>query len=52
MKPEIKDTVGVLAANGGALGLNLTQCNEILQFISLALAIAYTLYKFYYIKKQ
>lgn len=42
----MKDTVEVVAANGGALGLTLTQCNEILQFISLSLAIAFTLYKF------
>tara|TARA_R100001129_G_scaffold161825_2_gene126869 strand:+ start:581 stop:739 length:159 start_codon:yes stop_codon:yes gene_type:complete len=46
MKPAMKDTVEVLAANGGALGLTLTQCNEILQFISLILAIGFTVYKF------
>jgi len=46
MKPAIKDTAEVLAANGGALGLSLSQCNEILQFISLVLAIAFTVYKF------
>tara|TARA_R100000951_G_scaffold111331_1_gene110233 strand:+ start:4253 stop:4441 length:189 start_codon:yes stop_codon:yes gene_type:complete len=46
MTKELKDTVEVVAANGGALGLTLTQCNEILQFISLTLAIAFTIYKF------
>ena len=43
----MKDTVEVFAANGGALGLSLTQCNEMLQFISLSLAIGFTLYKFF-----
>jgi len=50
MTKELKDTVEVIAANGGALGLTLVQCNEILQFISLTLAIGFTLYKF--IKKK
>ena len=31
MNKELKDTVEVLAANGGALGITLTQCNELLQ---------------------
>ncbi len=48
----MKDTVEVVAANGGALGLTLTQCNEILQFISLTLAIAFTVYKFAKAKKK
>ena len=47
---DLKDTIEVMAANGGALGLTLIQCNEILQFISLSLAIAFTIYKF--IKKK
>jgi len=51
MRSEVKDTVEVLAANGGALGLNLTQCNELLQTISLILAITYTVYKFLKLKK-
>ena len=46
MTKELKDTVEVIAANGGALGLTLVQCNEILQFISLILAIGFTIYKF------
>ena len=50
MTREVKDTIEVLAANGGALGITLTQCNEILQFVSLSLAISYTVYKF--IKNQ
>ena len=46
----MRDTVEVIAANGSALGLTLTQCNELLQFISLSLAIGFTIYKF--LKKQ
>ena len=52
MTKEMKDTVEVIAANGGALGLTLTQCNEILQFVSLSLAIAFTVYKFAKAKKK
>jgi len=52
MKPAIKDTAEVLAANGGALGLSLSQCNEILQFLSLLLAIAFTIYKFAKVRKN
>ncbi len=44
---DIKDTVSVVGANVGALGITLTQCNEMLQFVSLILAIAYTGYKIY-----
>ena len=51
MTKELKDTIEVMAANGGALGLTLVQCNEILQFVSLSLAIAFTLYKFIKNKK-
>lgn len=47
----MRDTVEVVAANGGALTLTLTQCNEILQFVSLSLAIAFTIYKFIKNKK-
>ena len=46
MTKDLKDTTEVLLANGGAIGLTLTQCNEALQFISLVLAIGYTIYKF------
>jgi hypothetical protein len=52
MTKEVKDTIEVVAANGGALGLTLTQCNEILQFVSLSLAIAFTVYKFAKAKKK
>jgi hypothetical protein len=46
MNESIKDAAQVMMANGGALGLTLTDCNEILQMISLILAIGFTLYKF------
>ena len=48
----MRDTVEVVAANGGALGLTLTQCNEILQLVSLTLAIAFTIYKFIKAQKK
>ena len=48
----MRDTAAVVAANGGALGLTLMQANEILQFISLSLAIAFTLYKFLKARKK
>ena len=52
MKPALKDTAEVLAANGSALGLTFTQCNEFLQFVSLTLAIAFTVYKFAKARKK
>jgi hypothetical protein len=52
MTKELKDTAEVLAANGGALGITFTQCNEILQTISLLLAIGFTIYKFGKLKKE
>ena len=52
MNKELKDTVEVLAANGGALGITFTQCNQLLQMISLVLAIAFTIYKFGKLKKE
>jgi|TARA_R110002110_G_scaffold245979_1_gene462447 hypothetical protein len=45
MSTEIKDTLTVLGANGGAWGVSLSQCNEMLQLFSLVLAISYTIYK-------
>ena len=43
----MKDTTQVLLANGGASATMLTECNNILTFVSLALAILFTIYKFY-----
>jgi hypothetical protein len=52
MKNNMKDTVEVLAANGSVVGLSLTECNEILLFISTTLAIIFTIYKFIRLKKR
>mgnify|MGYP003133700289 FL=1 len=49
---NMKDTVEVLAANGGVVGLSLAECNEILLFISTSLAIAFTIYKFIKLKNK
>jgi len=49
---ELKDTIQVGIANGSAIGFSITDCNEILTLISLTLAIAYTLYKFYHFETK
>ena len=51
MKAEMKDSMQVVIANGGASSLMLTECNQILTLLSLTLAIAFTIYKFYKFKK-
>tara|TARA_R100000234_G_scaffold61357_1_gene37127 strand:- start:135 stop:287 length:153 start_codon:yes stop_codon:yes gene_type:complete len=43
---EIKDTLQVGVANFSAIGLSMAQVNEILTFVSLVLAITFTIYKF------
>mgnify|MGYP003635503226 CR=1 FL=1 len=43
---EVQDTIQVGLANGSAIALNLTECNEYLSFIALVLSIAYTIFKF------
>jgi hypothetical protein len=48
MKSEVKDTMEILAANGTAIGISLSETNEILTFISLILAISISFYKLYY----
>ena len=47
-----KDIIEVGIANGGVLGLSLTQCNQVLLFVSTSLAIIFTLYKFYKLSKK
>tara|TARA_R110000751_G_scaffold157329_2_gene262816 strand:- start:282 stop:434 length:153 start_codon:yes stop_codon:yes gene_type:complete len=42
----MKDSLQVAVVNSAAVGLNLTDCNELLTFVSLTLAIIYTIYKF------
>jgi hypothetical protein len=46
------DTAQVIAANGGASVLTITECNQILTAISISLAILFTLYKFYKLYKK
>lgn len=46
MKSEMNDTIQTIGANLGAIGISLSQANEILTFLSLSMAIAFTLYKF------
>ena len=48
----MKDTATVVGANAGALGLTLTECNQVLTLISLLLAIGYTCFKIYRILKK
>jgi len=52
MKGNMKDTVEVLAANGGVIGLSFSACNEVLLFISTSLAIIFTVYKFFKLYKK
>jgi hypothetical protein len=52
MKGEMKDSVQVVLANGGASALTITECNEILTMISISLAIAFTIYKFIKLKEK
>lgn len=43
---SMQDTIQVGIVNSSAIFLNLTNCNEILTFVSLVLAIIYTIVKF------
>ena len=49
---NMRDTVEVLAANGGVIGLRFSECNEVLLFISTSLAIIFTIYKFFKLRKK
>jgi hypothetical protein len=48
---NLKDTIQVGLANGSAIGFSITNCNEILTFVSLILAIVFTVYKFIQFEK-
>ena len=48
----LKDTIQVAVANGSAIGFSITNCNEILTFVSLTLAIVFTIYKFFIYEKN
>jgi hypothetical protein len=49
---EIQDSIQVGLANGSAIGLSIVEANEYLTFISLCLAIAFTIYKFFIYEKK
>ena len=49
---NVKDTVQVAVANSTAIGFSITECNEVLTFVSLILAIAFTIYKFFKLNKD
>jgi len=44
---EIQDTIQVGIANGTAISISLVEVNEYLTFISLSLAIGFSIYKFF-----
>ena len=48
---EIQDTLQVGIANGSAIALSITECNQMLTLVSLILAITFTIYKFVKFKK-
>lgn len=45
MTREIKDTAEILLMNGTAVGFHITDCNQILTFVSLILAISISIFK-------
>ena len=49
---HLKDTIQVAIANGSAIGFSITNCNDILTFVSLTLAIVFTIYKFFIYEKN
>ena len=49
---NLKDTIQVGIANGSAIGISLSQINDLLTFISLGLAIVFTIYKFIQFEKN
>jgi len=49
---DLKDTIQVGIANGSAIGVSLVEANELLTFVSLILAIFFTIYKFFIYEKK
>jgi len=49
---DLKDTLQVGIANGSAIGVSITDCNEVLTLVSLILAITFTVYKFIQFEKN
>jgi len=52
MKGQMNDTIQVVVANTTGIGISLSNMNEILTFISLSIAILFTVYKYYKIKNK
>ena len=48
MNSEVRDTIEIIAANGTAIGISLSNVNEILTMVSLLFAIGISIYKIYY----
>ena len=49
---EIQDTIQVGIANSIGITFSITECNDYLTFISLSLAIIFTIYKFIKYEKK
>lgn len=49
---SIEDTLQVGVANSIGITFSVTECNEYLTFISLSLAIIFTIYKFVKYEKK
>jgi len=49
---DLKDTIQVGLANGTGIAISVTDANEYLTLISLLLAIAFTIYKFFIYEKK
>ena len=49
---DLKDTLQVGLANGTAIGVSLSEINEVLSLIALGLSIAYTIFKFFKFEKN
>jgi hypothetical protein len=49
---QIQDTLQVGVANSIGITFSITKCNEYLTFISLTLAIIFTIYKFIKYEKK
>ena len=48
----MNDTIQVVVANTTGIGISLSNINELLTLISLSLAIVFTIYKYFKIKKK
>jgi len=48
----MRDTVQIVTANAGAIGISLANVNEFLTFLSLTLAIIFTIVKFIKLKDR